>query len=69
MIQLTNHRKLNKKKAQSVDSSISLRKGNKIITGDSGREGPGWKGERGIKKRGAVQIWEETGEKFRGPGK
>jgi hypothetical protein len=41
MIQLTKHRKLNKKKGPSVDISIPLRKGNKIIMGGIEREGPG----------------------------
>ena len=45
MIPLTDHMKLNKKEDQSVDVSISLRRGNKIMA-DRGREGPGWeKGE------------------------
>ena len=39
---------LKKKKAQSVDASILHRRGNKIITGGRGREGPGRKrGEGG----------------------
>jgi hypothetical protein len=48
MIQLTDHIKLNKKEDQNVDSSTTLRRGNKIITGGRGREGPGRKrGEGG----------------------
>ena len=44
--------KLNKKEGPSVDASIPLRRGNKIITGGRGREGPGWEREGGRKKRG-----------------
>jgi hypothetical protein len=40
-LQLTDHMKLNKKEDQSVDASILLRRGNKIITGGRGRKGPG----------------------------
>jgi hypothetical protein len=36
MIQLTNHMKLKKKEDQSVDASILLRRGNKILLGDMG---------------------------------
>ena len=36
------HIKLNKKKDQSVDASILLRKGTKIIMEGSASEGPGW---------------------------
>jgi hypothetical protein len=38
--------KLNKKKGSSVDTSIPLRRGNKIITGGRVREGPGGERER-----------------------
>ena len=41
MIQLTDHMKLKKKKDQCVDASILHRKGNKIIMGGRGRNGPG----------------------------
>jgi len=37
----TTHKKLNKNEGQSVDASIPLRRGNKIIMGGRGREGPG----------------------------
>jgi hypothetical protein len=64
----TTHKKLNKNEGQSVDASIPLRRGNKIIMGGRGREGPGdrkeGKGKDGAKKK----VWEETGEKLRGPG-
>jgi hypothetical protein len=40
MIQLTDHMKLNKKEGQSVDVSVSLRRGSKIMTHNRGREGP-----------------------------
>jgi hypothetical protein len=46
--------KLNKKEDQSMDASILLRRGNKIITGGRGRKGPGRErrggGKRGCKK-------------------
>lgn len=45
MIYHTDPKKLNKKKGPKEDASISLRKGNKIITGGREKEGPGW--ERG----------------------
>jgi hypothetical protein len=38
--------KLKKKKGQSVDASILLRRKKKIITGARGREGPGWERKR-----------------------
>ena len=47
----TNHMKLKKKQDQSLDSSVLLRKGNKIITGvrggalGEGRRGRGKKGQ------------------------
>jgi hypothetical protein len=66
MIQLTDHVKLNKKEGQSMDASIPLRRGNKMIMGSRGRECYGW--ERGGERKGEqVQVWEETGEKSRGP--
>ena len=50
MTQLTDHLKLNKKEGPSVDTSISLRRWNKIITGSKGRKGPGW--EKGGREMG-----------------
>ena len=41
MIQLKDHMKLNKTGGPSVDSSISLRMGNKTIVSATGRERPG----------------------------
>jgi hypothetical protein len=52
-----------KKEDQSVDASVLLRRGNKIIMGGRRREGP-WR-ERG---RGQYQAWKETREKYRGSG-
>ena len=46
--------KLNKNEGQSVYASIPLRKGNKIITGGRGREGPGWEKGGGEKES---QLW------------
>jgi hypothetical protein len=40
MIQPTDHKKFNKKEGSSEDTLIPLRRWNKIITGDRGREGP-----------------------------
>jgi hypothetical protein len=36
MIQFTDHMKFKKKEVQSVEASVLLRKGNKIITGGRG---------------------------------
>jgi hypothetical protein len=51
MIHLTKCVKFNKKEDPSEDASIPLRRGNKIIMGFRGREGPLYKkgggGERG----------------------
>ena len=52
-----------KKEDQSVDASVLLRKGNKIIMGSRGLEGLGRK--RGGEGSGMGQ----TGEKFKGSGK
>jgi hypothetical protein len=43
MVQLTDHRKLKKKEDRTVDASVLLRRGNKIITGCIRREGLGRK--------------------------
>jgi len=48
--------KLSKKKHQSVGASILLRRGNKIIIGGRGREGPGRERGGGWGKRGQNQI-------------
>jgi hypothetical protein len=42
MIQHTSHMKLKKNEGPSVDSSVPLRRKNKIIIGGRGKEGPGW---------------------------
>jgi hypothetical protein len=59
---------LNKKEDQSVDASILLRRGNKVIIGGRKREEPGREKE-GREKEGQHQVWEESGEKSRGSGK
>jgi hypothetical protein len=66
----TTHRpyEANKKEGQSVDSSIPLRIRKKVITGDKGREGPGWVREGEVKKEEQDLVWEKTKEKSRGPG-
>jgi hypothetical protein len=55
MMQLTDHVKLKKKKDQSVDAPILLRRGNKIITGCRGKKGP-WKERGGRGKGGGCRI-------------
>jgi hypothetical protein len=56
MIQLTYHIKLNKKEDQSMDVSILLRQGNKIISGGRGKEEPGRERERGRGKKGRIKY-------------
>jgi hypothetical protein len=58
--------KLKKKEDQSVDGSVLLRRGDKIIIGGRGREGT--KGGRGGGERWQDQVWEEMGKKDRGSG-
>jgi hypothetical protein len=50
-----------------VDVSLSLKRGNKIIPGGRGKEGPGWEREDWGKGE-QNQIWEGAGEKPRRPG-
>ena len=52
----------------SKDASIPLRRGNKIITGDRGREEPGWEMGEGGEKGGKIRYGAGTGEKPREPG-
>jgi hypothetical protein len=59
--------KLNKKKGQSGDASIPLRRGNKIISRSRGREGPGWERE-GSRKMGQGSSDIEQEKKSIGPG-
>jgi hypothetical protein len=59
MVQLISHRKLKEKEDQSVDSSVLLRPGNKILTGGRVWEGLGRK-RGGGGKGGDYQLWEET---------
>jgi hypothetical protein len=66
IIQLTDHRKLNKKEGSSVDTSNPLRRRNKIIMRDRRREGSGWEGER-EGEGGKIRYWGKTGKKSRGP--
>jgi hypothetical protein len=54
MIQLTDHMKLKKKEDQSVDASVFLTRGNKILRGGRGWEGLGRK--RGGKRKKAFRI-------------
>jgi hypothetical protein len=62
IIQLTDCRKLNKKEDP-------LKRGNKIIIGGRGKEEPGWERGGSMKKGRQDQIWEEAGEKPKGPRK
>ena len=52
---LSDHVKLKKEEDQSVDASVLLRRGNKIIMGDRGWEGLGRErgGKEGGEKRGS----------------
>ena len=52
--------KLKKKEDQSVGASVLLRRGNKIITGGRGREGPGRR--EGEKKRVSCgeRVWRQS---------
>jgi hypothetical protein len=56
--------KLKKREDQSVGTSALLRRGNKIIMRERGREGPERLRGRGRKMR----VWEETGDKYSGTG-
>jgi len=49
-----------------VAASIPLKRKDKIIRGDRGREGPRWEMEGGKWERD--QVWEETGKKSLGLG-
>ena len=53
---LTNSMKLNKNEGQSVDSSIPLRRRNKIITGGRGREEHGYKRGGGGKEGSRIRY-------------
>jgi hypothetical protein len=48
--------KLKKKQGQSVGTSVLLRRGNMIISGNRGREGPG-RERRGEEKGGQDLVW------------
>jgi hypothetical protein len=62
MIQRIDHMKLKKKEEQSVDASVLLRKGSKIITGGGGLG----RKRRGVEgKGGQDQVWEGMGEMYR----
>ena len=50
MIQSIDHMKLNKKEGLSEDTSIPLRRGNKIITDDRGRVVPERTGDKLVKR-------------------
>jgi hypothetical protein len=61
MILLTDHMKPKKKEDQSMDASVLLRRGNKIITNQGrGKEGAG-RERGGGGKVGAESLWEEMG--------
>jgi hypothetical protein len=64
------HMKFKEKEDQSVDALILLRRGDKIITkGGKERKEPGRKRGGRRKKGGQDQVWEETGDNYRGSGK
>ena len=56
MIHPTDHKKFNKKEGPNEDTSVPLRRGNKIIIRGRGREGPGWKRGRGREKLGRIRY-------------
>jgi hypothetical protein len=60
--------KLNKEKDKSMCVSILPRKGNRIIRGGRGREGPGRERGGGGEKRGAGSGIGRDRDKSRGPG-
>jgi hypothetical protein len=68
MIHPTDPKKPNKKEDPSEDASILLRRGNKIIMGARGREGPGWERGEGRRERIRYGGGRGTGKKPRGPG-
>ena len=60
--------KFKEKEDQSVDASVLLRRGNKIIMGGRGWEGHKRKREEGGGKGGQDQVWKEMREMYRGSG-
>jgi hypothetical protein len=67
-IQSTELKKVNKQKGPSEDASISLGRKKKIIIGDRGREGSGWKMGVGEEKGNMIRYAEGVkGEKPWGP--
>jgi hypothetical protein len=54
-----------KKEDQSLDTSVLLRRGNKIIMEVEGRRDLGRRDEGEGKKKGQDQVSEETGEMYR----
>jgi hypothetical protein len=56
MTKLIKHMKLKKKEDQSLDPSVLLRGGNKVIMEDRGED----------KKDGQRQVWEEMGRRTKG---
>ena len=49
--QPTERKKFNKQEGPTEDASIPLRRGNKIVTGGRGKEGPEWERDREGKRR------------------
>jgi hypothetical protein len=65
-VQFTDHVKLKKKEDQSVDASVLLRRGNKILTGSIGRKGLGReRGGKGKREAGSG-MGEDGGREYRG---
>ena len=62
MIHPTDSKKLNKMGGPSEDSSIPLRRGNKIVMGDRGREGSQWE-MRGEEKNQGNRVRYGTRQK------
>jgi hypothetical protein len=57
MIQLTEHIKLKRKEEKRVDTSVLLRRGNKIINGNGGCDVLGRKRRGGGEKMGRFRFW------------
>jgi hypothetical protein len=48
---------VNKLKGTSEDASIPLGREKKAISGDRGREGPGWEKRQGGEKENMIRYW------------
>jgi hypothetical protein len=67
-MQVTDHKKCNKKEGPSEDASIPLGWVKEMITGGRGRDGPRWERGEGWERGNRIRYGGGTGEKPRGPG-